>query len=285
MPTEFALRSLGAITSSLCRLNHWRIRRAVAPVLECQALKRHGRLRVRRRGMEWELDPADVVDEDLFWMGDKEPRDFAVVRQLVAPGAVILDVGANFGYYGLRLAFELRGRCQVHAFEPHPASYARLCRHIEWNRLSACVRPHPVALGAHAGTLRMQVDPANTGAAYLTATAAGNTTEVQVVPLDQYRPTLSLQRLDFVKVDIEGFDCFFLDGAAATLREFRPVIMIEICPEHLARQGHTAEMVLERLRACGYRRLEVQQLGRLEPFTRDSFAGGYHHRNVFCRAA
>src|SRR6478609_9250232 len=65
---------------------------------------------VVRDGLKWSLNPADFADEALFWLGTKDTRDVNHLKQMARPGDVILDVGANFGYYGLTLARTLQGQ-------------------------------------------------------------------------------------------------------------------------------------------------------------------------------
>src|SRR5260370_25397867 len=98
---------------------HSRLRRlfGVAP---------HGEAVVVRQGLHWSLDPSDFQHADLFWLGTNDHWDAYHARRLVTPGAVVLDVGANFGYYALTLAMHLPRQCPVHAFEPNPPTFAPL---------------------------------------------------------------------------------------------------------------------------------------------------------------
>src|SRR5436190_9413048 len=73
---------------------------------------------VIRDGLKWSLNPADFADEALFWLGTKDTWDVNHLKRMTKPGDVILDVGANFGYYGLTLARTLQDRCLVHSLEP-----------------------------------------------------------------------------------------------------------------------------------------------------------------------
>ena len=81
----------------------------------------HGRLRqwlgvvvdrdieVVRDGLRWSLNPADFGHNSLFWLGVKDPWDLHHLCRLVHPDDVILDVGANFGYYAVTLAARSTG--------------------------------------------------------------------------------------------------------------------------------------------------------------------------------
>ena len=70
---------------------------------------------------------------NIFWLGTKDTWDLRQLCQCVAPGDVVLDVGSNFGHYALNLATAMKRVGQIHALEPDPVNFERLCRHIAWN--------------------------------------------------------------------------------------------------------------------------------------------------------
>jgi FkbM family methyltransferase len=235
--------------------------------------------RVSRQGLRWRLNPFDEVQRDLFWFGENEAGDLSLITALVAPGAVVLDVGANFGYHAITLA---RRGCLVHAFEPNPSTYAHLEEHVAMNGITS-VRTYAMGLGARRERPFLVFDDRNTGAAHVGQGAAGERrVEVEIAPLDEIAAERGIDRIDFAKVDIEGYEAFFVTGAEKTLRRFRPPLMVEVAPGYLARHGHTAGSLLELLRGVGYREFFVRSPGRLEPFGERSFEGGWNHRNVFC---
>jgi hypothetical protein len=87
-------------------------------------------MEVVRGGLRWSLNPSDFPHDGLFWLGSKDTWDLHHVQQYVAPGGVVLDVGANFGHYALSLATAMNRVGQIHALEPDPVNFERLCRHI-----------------------------------------------------------------------------------------------------------------------------------------------------------
>ena len=84
---------------------------------------------VEREGLRWRLNPADYVQADVFWLGRKDHYDVYHLQQMLKPGDVFLDIGANFGYYSVVLASRLNKQCTIHAFEPNPPTLARLRHH------------------------------------------------------------------------------------------------------------------------------------------------------------
>jgi FkbM family methyltransferase len=201
---------------------------------------------VERHGNRWVLNPCDYPQTELFWLGESDRWDLYHVLRRLRPGAVILDVGANFGYYSVTLASALQGDCEVYAFEPAPETFARLCHHIALNRLK-CIHPHQIGLSDSPGFASLQPRQGNSGATFLVPGG-----EVEISTLDRFVEERGFQRLDFVKIDVEGFEERVLRGGVNTLARFHPLILIEIQPSTFERAGTSAVKVAELLIDHGY---------------------------------
>src|SRR5438067_4805323 len=81
----------------------------------------------------WKLDPTQCIDRDLLEDGMFEPASTKWVEQIVQPGMVAIDVGANFGYYTVRLSKLVGPGGRVHAFEPSQRYRERLLGHLKLN--------------------------------------------------------------------------------------------------------------------------------------------------------
>jgi FkbM family methyltransferase len=169
---------------------------------------------------------------------DYEPETRALAL-LVPPGGVAIDCGGNFGQYAYYLS---RIAAEVHSFEP--LAYNR--RVFERVIRASNVHLHPFALTAKRETLRIEVTALNTGEAHV----AQHGDAVEAIPLDDFGA--SLTRLDFIKIDVEGFEVEVLRGAAKLIERFRPAILCEI-GDHARRYAHTADEAFEILRQHGYR--------------------------------
>jgi FkbM family methyltransferase len=135
-----------------------------------------------------------------------------------------VDVGAHVGLWSRILALYFD---RVTAFEP-------VARHVECFRLNLAdsnnVLLHQVALGAEDGELRMAPAGENTGNAHVDA--RGSLT-VPVKKLDSFE----LGKIDLLKIDVEGFERFVLDGGEQTIRRTKPVMVIEQKPGNGERYG------------------------------------------------
>lgn len=150
---------------------------------------------------------------------------------------VALDVGAHIGLWSRQLATEFE---VVHAFEPvaeFRECYAR-------NVAAANVQLHPFALGNAACRAKIEVASGNTG---MTRIVDVGDEGVEVRTLD----SLSLGVVDYIKLDVEGFELFVLEGAHETLLRCRPVLTIEQKGHGVHQFGVGQYEALDYLRALG----------------------------------
>src|SRR6266404_1699348 len=70
---------------------------------------------VTRRGVQWSINPSDHPATNVFWLGIGDYWEVYHLRRLLKTDSVIFDIGANFGYYGISLATQLRAQCKVYA--------------------------------------------------------------------------------------------------------------------------------------------------------------------------
>jgi FkbM family methyltransferase len=238
-----------ALTFYGIRMRHrgqWRVHTMLQSLLKANI---DCEIDVERGGLKWELNPSDYVQRDLFWLGERDRWDSYHIKRLLPADAVVCDVGANFGYYSITLAAFLNRNGRMFAFEPHPATRIRLERNIELNQLGDVITVMPYALSEAPGSVRMTNRKDNTGAAHI---CESGETEVEMNTLDNFCVQQRLSRLDFVKIDVEGFEARVLKGGNNCLRSFRPVLLVELMPLQLERAGTTAAEVASLLRDCGY---------------------------------
>jgi FkbM family methyltransferase len=221
-----------------------------------------GEIEVFRNGLKWSLDPADYSHSELFWLGTKDRWETYHLMRLVRQGQVIIDVGANFGYWAIGMASHLRGQCEVHALEPNPSNYRRLLRHIEWNGLAEVVSAHQVGLSDAAGTAEMIDQAGNSGHARIVT--SDGAFRVGLTTLDDFCHAGQLHRLDVLLLDVEGFEERALRGARWVLPTLKPLIVVELWPPVMELYGSSVARVAHILEDYGYR-LFVPRRSRMEP--------------------
>jgi FkbM family methyltransferase len=251
---------------------HWRLRRFFNVHVDAD-------FDVVRAGLRWRLNPADFVQADVFWLGVKDHFDLYHLQRLLPADPVVLDVGANFGYYSLVLASRLRKRCAIHAFEPNPPTLARLRTHIALNKLDDVVHVHDTALSDAMGTAGLATDQRNSGRANVVAGDAAST-RIRLTTLDAFCVQHNLTLLDAIKIDVEGFEERVLRGGEKALRRWQPVMLIELEPRWLRDKGSSPLQLASLLRDLGYR-LFVSDRHTLKPIVQVSEDDGTH-LNLFC---
>ncbi len=211
---------------------------------------------------------SDKVGGDLFYGLGFEDHEFAIVRQLVSDSDVFVDVGANIGLYTL-LASRLVGpHGSVHAFEPLEDAFDLLKRNVRLNKMDN-VRLNPAALGESAGEAELYVNQESTLTS-LGQTGRGNVLSVKKVPvltLDEYAAKAGLDTIDFLKIDVEGFEGHVLRGGRAVLeRSASLVILCELAEKNYIPLNLSATAVLEWMLAHHYAAWAIEKTGgRLVP--------------------
>lgn len=211
--------------------------------------------------------------------GTYEPALMQALAALVGPEAVCLDVGANVGPVTLALS-RLCPDGRVHAFEPVPESFAFLERNVAANGAHN-VSLHPVALSDHDGTATIHFEAEATGAAFISDhLSAGVPQQVRLQTLDGWAAGAGLDRLDLVKIDVEGAELPVLDGGRATIARLRPVLVVEVNPVTLRRMARREPRDLYRRLRSLYGRLGhlavVPETGPLVPL----WSLGQLHRHL-----
>src|SRR5579883_14061 len=233
---------------------------------------------VQRQPYQWRLSGSFAAH--LFKATARQHhRDlYPLFTRFIPPTGVVFDIGAHAGQY-TKLFTRAAPRGRVYAFEP--GSYERMLlraalairRHAKVTvvrlvrraavaiRRLANVSVVPLALGAAAGieVLNVPLKPGGSlgfGLSHLGGPQSRWTAVAQelvaVTTLDAASEALRLDRLDFVKADIEGWEVALLRGGEATLRRFRPVLVLEMLSQHLARAGDSVEDAFARLTRLGY---------------------------------
>ncbi|MCR9212942.1 MAG: FkbM family methyltransferase [Proteobacteria bacterium] len=183
-------------------------------------------------------------------------------RKLVPVDAVVFDVGAHAGQFA-KIFSKLAANGTVFCVEP--GSYARtvLRPALWWNNCKNCV-VLPIALdnSNQLTSLSMPEKRKNVfgfGLTRLSSDIGDSETRYKLVKdvcaaftIDDVIKALSIERLDFIKADIEGFELNMLQGAEEALKTLKPVIYIEINDDYLKRAGATKEMVWSFLEGLDY---------------------------------
>lgn len=149
---------------------------------------------------------------------------------------VILDVGGNIGTHSIY--YSKFGH--VHSFEPNPIAFECLVHNMQGTNSTL----YNVAVGAENGFVSMsEVEDGNYGAVYTQPHG-----EIPVITID----SMQLDACDFIKIDCEGDEVAVLQGAAETIKTFKPIMCIESNPSTLVRKGLSANDLIAAIHLLGY---------------------------------
>lgn len=213
-------------------------------------------VRSRRLGLDLQLDLRDNLQRTLFYTGTYEPGLLRFLHDELRCGDVAVDVGAHIGVHTLTIARRLDqlGGGRVLAFEPAQDSAAKLRAAATRNRLGVTVVE--LALGRELGTIELFADAAYDLADAGVRSQYGTGRVFQpamVTTFDLWAEQAHLDRLDVVKLDVEGAEPLVLEGMRASLRRLRPrLLVVEVKDRVLERSGVNEAVLRELVASCGY---------------------------------
>jgi FkbM family methyltransferase len=229
---KVALRGSEASPSRFANAAHTildRFARERYPVLPCAGVLKGYRMRI-----DWEIHRS-------FVYGSWEPEVVDAVRQHVRPGMTVLDIGAQSGFYTLLLSRLVGPGGKVIAFEPLPANFRLLEENLQLNTLeNAVVRKE--AVSARSGDLTFEFPR------YHRTLVAGpiapedelGSFTVPAITLDDFVRETGLP-VHFIKMDVEGAETDVMRGARKLLRDWHPLLMIEL--HHLDACGGRHDLI------------------------------------------
>jgi FkbM family methyltransferase len=185
--------------------------------------------------------------ERWMWAGVYEPELVSLLKKTLKPGMTVLDLGANIGYFSAIAAALVGEKGEVHAFEPMPENLARLRKNLQpfpW------ATAHPYAVANVSGEVPIHYSAKEAGWASIHSEHDLRdlpcTSAVSAIRLDDWLQSRPMNRIDFIKLDIEGSELDALESARRILSDFHPAIVAE------TKLGWHHDEIRELLSAAGY---------------------------------
>ncbi len=221
------------------------------------------------------LDRLDSLH--LAQTGVYEPVETALVRRLLRPGQVFVDVGAHIGYYSVIAADVVGPGGQVHAFEPCPENFAILRQNVA--PFGDIVRACPAAVSDVSGHSTLFLSDANTGDHRLYVTPGRALVDVPTVALDDIE-ALRKTRVDFIKIDVQGFEYRVLQGARRILEASPEIVgIVEFSPALLRLAGTEPSVLLKAISGMGFK-IYMRSSGQIVKASVDKLPGRKHQTNL-----
>lgn len=175
----------------------------------------------------------DLQTEKDYWLGTYEVELQQTIQDLVQPGMVVYDVGANIGYISMILARRVAKTGKVFSFEALPDNHERFAINLEASGFGDHVRLIRAAVVDETGAVQFQIGPSGgmgkaAGSAGRQEYSYSRSIEVQAISLDDFVYQQGNPLPQIVKMDIEGGEVLALPGMERLLEQARPVVMLEL---------------------------------------------------------
>jgi FkbM family methyltransferase len=181
-----------------------------------------------------------TFERQAFFTGE---YDYGIIQRLssiLKPGCTVLDVGANIGFYSIALGLRLKqlsSGAQLWAIEPITSNFKRLVEMIDINELEDIVKPVNCAFGNQEGEVLFHLESkanSETGNAVWIKESNANFLQTNCISymtkLDDFAIKNHITSCELIKLDIEGAELEFLQGASEFVSKFRPIIFSEFNP-------------------------------------------------------
>ena len=211
------------------------------------------------------LNPTEHIQQQLFWYGYYEKELGELLKKIVRPGDVFLDLGANIGYFSLLVANNSPA-IKIISFEPVADLFQKMNDNISLNNIK-----NISTINAAVGEINEEKElyiaaPDNLGMSSFKQPQnyAGKKEKVKLVAIDDWFKTSGLSKIDIVKLDIEGSEFAALNGMKEVIQKQKPVLIAEVNPETLLMFKLKPSDIYDYLKQLNFVGFLILENGRLE---------------------
>jgi len=207
------------------------------------------------------VNTKNFIDACIYYTGDYEPYLKKHFKKFINEGDYILDVGANIGFHTLYFA-ELTGvNGKVFSFEPIPINFDALQRNIKLNQFPQITTINK-ALGNTNAPMEIHInqDNQNPGAFNLLENGLKNTI-IDCIKGDDYLEGNQIEKIHFIKIDVEGFEYEVFKGLSKTIENSKPIIIFEFDYNYQHKLNDNPKIIFEFLNQYGYQFFTIDGYG------------------------
>jgi len=217
--------------------------------------------------LKFELDLDGHMGSQIFWYGSYSRHELRLLDRIVKPGMTVMDVGANAGEVTLFVAKRVGPTGRVFSFEPLDVMADRLTLNVAMNHLDQVevvrmglsdadgeVPIYSAAEAFHDGTHHEGL-----GTIYPGGPRTKELQRIQLTTADKWAASRDLDRVDVMKIDVEGAELPVIHGALGLVETHRPWLFLEVQELTASNASYTAGDVLDALTPFGYRFYRIQR--------------------------
>jgi FkbM family methyltransferase len=202
-------------------------------------------------GIKYRLDLSEMIDSAIYYEGCFEPFVTSIIQKKVNKGMYVLDIGANIGCHTLPLAKIVGEQGKVFAFEPMSRAFSKLKQNVGLNSFKNIVL-EKIAFS----DVSQKKDSIHFRSSWpldsIEVDKQKEKEEVEFTTLDDYVKKNNIQRIDFMKLDVDGYECKIVKGGMNALKKFRPMMIIELGISTLKGVGDEPDKLIDSLMSLGY---------------------------------
>jgi FkbM family methyltransferase len=199
------------------------------------------------------------------------------LKDFVPPGSTAIDVGANIGFFTIKLARWVGEQGLVIAIEPDLENFETLTAKIAAVGLERRVQLHQAAAAAEGGSVRLRRNELHPGDHRIAFGAEGIV--VPTVTVDDLVAEAGARTVSLVKIDVQGAEMLVFEGAKRTLSKLRPALFVEIDDRNLADLGSSAHALIAHLEQAGYEMHELAKDGPPRKLSHDGLFANLQTRS------
>ncbi len=177
-------------------------------------------------GKKYEIESDDDYLEHI--KGEFEPEMVVLFKSLIRPNDTVLDIGANIGCTSILFGNLAE---KVYCFEPSPTTFDYLEKNVKKAQLDH-VTPVNVGLGKESGMFELtfsQSDRSGGFVSNLTSASQGHQVEqIKIIKGDDFMNESKVLKIDFIKIDVEGFEKSVIEGLSSTIARDQPIVVLEL---------------------------------------------------------
>lgn len=234
------------------------------------------------------LNKKDPAISGAITLGVYEKNESRFFREKVKEGMVVIDIGANVGYYTVMFAKLVGPFGRVISFEPGPENFYFLKKTIKINKFNN-VEPYDFALSNKTGRGKLFLCESNKGDHRIyNPDNTRESIDISITTLDNFLAEKKVENVDLIKMDIQGAEGMALNGMKDTLTQNKKIsLIIEFWPQGLLKSGTEPISLLNEIRGLGFKIFKIRE-NPIKPYFISDFDllikehPGRKYANLYC---
>jgi len=218
------------------------------------------------RNLKMELDPREYIQAMIYLFGNFEPATIKYLENTIKKDDIVIDIGANVGYHTLIFSYLAGYNGKVYAFEPEPINYKTLKKNIEINNLNNIEAVNKAVSDKKAELDFYVSNSFNKGTHSLVYNPVQHSKvpiKIECLPLSEFIEHNNINRIDFIKIDVEGAEYEVIKGMENAIKRFKPILLVEVNNDAQETHGLSSKALKEYICSFGYNCFDITEDGNL----------------------